>query len=519
VANASRFGRRDFLTRGVRVAGLGVAATLSEPLAPASGLAVAEAPTPREWGALAKSLTGPLVRPASAGYAVDRLLYNSRFSDPRPAAIAYCASSDDVARCVDFVARHRLAVAARSGGHSYGGYSNCVGLVVDVSRLGAVTVDTRANVARVGAGARLIDVYEELGRVKRLLPAGSCPTVGIAGLTLGGGVGVFGRRYGLTCDNLRAVTIVDASATRLEVDASRHSDLLWASRGGGGGNFGVATEFEFDVHPLPDLTLFTNRYPWAAASDALEGWLGWVALAPDDLWSNCLLLAQGTEGFTVEIGGVFCGSPAGLAGLLRDLSKKIGARPSSSFVGSDDYLDAVKAEAGCSRLSVAACHLAGQRRLSVLSREAFDAKSSYLDAPVSTAHATRLVRALETLHTDAPTLGGALAFDASGGAINRVGARDTAFVHRNALAGIQATFSWTSQTSPSEIAAGRRWLTWLGGAVFDPATGAYQNYIDPTLAEWPRAYYGENLARLAKVKRRYDPDDLFSFAQAIPLRP
>ena len=123
----------------------------------------------------------------------------------------------------------------------------------------------------------------------------------------------------------------------------------------------------------------------------------------------------------------------------------------------------------------------------------------------------------QNLHAHAPNVGGGLAFDSYGGAINRVASDTTAFVHRDALACIQATYSWSSYTSPSEIAAGAQWLRWLGTNVFDPTTGAYQNYIDPTLTNWPSAYYGTNLARLVEIKNRYDPDNLFSFAQSIPL--
>ncbi|MDE3064188.1 MAG: FAD-binding oxidoreductase [Acidobacteriota bacterium] len=505
--------RRELLGRGLRVGAVAIAAALS-PGAPAGASAAGE----RDWTGLASSLTGRLVRPSTPGYNLDRLLYNSRFADLRPAAIAYCATREDVARCVDFVTRHRLAVAARSGGHSYGGYSSCAGLVVDVSRLDAVRVDTRANTALVGAGARLIDVYEALGRANRLLPAGSCPTVGIAGLALGGGVGVLGRRFGVTCDNLRAVELVDASGTARRVDAGRDADLLWACRGGGGGNFGVVTSLEFDVHPIPDLTLFSLQYAWPAAGAVLEGWQHWVAGAPDELWSDLHLLSQGTAGLLVEVSGVFCGSPSGLGPHLRSLSSAVGERPASSFVGSDDFLEAAKVEAGCARLSVAACHLATDRRLGVLGNEAYEAKSSYLDAPTSTRRAEQFVHALEVLSAEAPRLGGALAFDAYGGAINRVAAHETAFVHRDKLAGVQATFSWSAASAPSEVAAGRRWLRWLGDEVVDAAAGAYQNYIDPTLRDWPRAYYGENLARLTAVKRRYDPDDVFSFAQSVPLR-
>jgi hypothetical protein len=472
--------------------------------------------TATAWAHFGATLTGSLVLPANPRYRIDRLLYNSKFVNLHPRAIAYCATPDDVARCLDFASSHDVAIAARSGGHSYGGYSNTDGLVIDVSRMAGVTVDTKANTARVGAGAKLIDVYNGIGSANRLLPGGSCPTVGIAGLTLGGGIGVFGRKFGLTTDNVRSVTLVTADARIVTADDSTNSDLLWACRGGGGGNFGVATSFEFRVHPMPEVTLFTLQYPWAAASDMLSAWGHWIDTAPDELWSNCQLLSQGTYGYLPQIAGVYCGTPSELASVLAPLKSMIRTAPTSSFIGSNSYLSAMAIEAGCAGLSIAACHLTTQRPAGRLSREAYSAKSSYVDATMNDTAVAAFIGAVENLHEHAPTVGGGLAFDSYGGAINRVASDATAFVHRDKLACIQASYSWSSYTSPSVIAAGARWLTWLGTNVFDPATGAYQNYIDPTLARWRSAYYGSNLPRLVSIKEKYDPDDRFSFAQSIP---
>ena len=174
-------------------------------------------------------------------------------------------------------------------------------------------------------------------------------------------------------------------------------------------------------------------------------------------------------------------------------------------MGSNDYIQAMQIEAGCSGLTIAACHLSTVNPHGVLSREAYSAKSSYVDSPTSSAHATQLVGAVEALHDYAPNLGGGMAFDAYGGAVNRWSSVETAFVHRDKLACIQATYSWSGYSTPSEIAAGERWLRWLGSNVFTPETGAYQNYIDPTLVDWRTAYYGSNLERLVKVKGKYDP--------------
>jgi hypothetical protein len=473
-------------------------------------------PSAREWKNLAASLVGTLVLPSDSAYGVDRLLYNAKFVDPRPLAIAYCASADDVARCVDFATTREIRLAARSGGHSYAGYSTCDGLVIDVSRLAGISVDTTSNVATIGAGAQLIDIYNVLGSHDRLLPGGSCPTVGIAGLAMGGGIGVFGRKYGLTLDNMREVSVVTADARHLHADADRHADLWWASRGGGGGNFGVATSFIFDVHPMPEITLFTVQYPWAAAATMLNAWQEWVVDAPDELWSNCELLSQGAYGFLAQVGGVYCGSPGNLSALLARLQTSIGSTPTYNFVGSSEYLNAMETEAGCSGLTVAACHLSTQRPAGTLSREAYSAKSSYVNGPMDHARCSTMVAAVEHLAALAPTIGGGLAFDSYGGAINRVASDETAFVHRDKLACIQATYSWSSYASDSVIDAGATWLTWFGGHVFNPATGAYQNYIDATLDNWQQAYYGSNLDRLVKVKRKYDPENHFSFAQSIP---
>jgi len=530
ISTSARHNRRTFLRRTLGVGVIAAAAlasaiyvedrkstatttTTSPTTTTTSGPATAAS-----WAQLGASLSDSLVLPTNPRYAVGRLLYNSKFVDLHPRAIAYCVTPDDVARCVDFATSHDVAIAARSGGHSYGGYSNSDGLVIDVSSMASIGVDPNANIARVGAGAKLIDVYNVIGNADRLLPGGSCPTVGIAGLALGGGIGVFGRKFGLTSDNIQSATIVTADARIITADEQTNSDLYWACRGGGGGNFGVVTSFEFDVHPMPEVTLFTLQYPWAAASTMVSAWGQWINTAPDELWSNCQLLSQGTYGYLPQIGGVYCGSSIELSSVLAPLKAMIGTAPTYFFNGSNSYLSAMEIEAGCSGLSIAACHLTTQNPTGRLSREAYSAKSSYVDAPMDDASVARFVHAVEHLHALAPTVGGGLAFDSYGGAINRVASDATAFVHRDKLACIQATYSWSSATSPSTIAAGAKWLTSLGAKVFDPTSGAYQNYIDPTLANWQDAYYGSNLARLMTVKNKYDPDDLFSFAQSIPLQ-
>ena len=186
-----------------------------------SGIAArAAGPSPADWAALAKDLAGTLVRPADAKYNTDRLLFDPRFDGQRPAGIAYVANPHDVSTCLAFASKFKVPFAARSGGHSYAGWSgNTNGLIIDVSNLKAVAV--HGSTAVTGAGVRLIDFYHALAAAGRAVPGGSCPTVGIAGLTLGGGIGVTARAYGLTCDNLESVQIVTANGAVLTATADQ----------------------------------------------------------------------------------------------------------------------------------------------------------------------------------------------------------------------------------------------------------------------------------------------------------
>lgn len=486
-------------------------------------LTAARRPNSTAWRLLARSLKGRLVLPSDRGYATAKELYDPRFDVARPAAIAYCASPVDVQRTIAFARRYGIRPIPRCGGHSYGGYSTGSGLIIDVTRMSTVRV-ARARkgapaTATVGAGTRLVDMYNGVSRAGVLVPGGSCPTVGISGLALGGGIGVLGRKYGLTCDAIRSLQVVTADGRLLTCNGGSQPDLYWASRGGGGGNFGVATSFTFAAHPISPLTLFTVDWPWAAAGEALGGWISWVRGTPDALWSNFLMLSAGSSGLIARSTGVFVGGVGALASLVNGLVAKVGSRPSSRFVGGpDNYLHVMLVEAGCEGMSVAQCHLPSQNRAGTLERSIFAAKSAYVGKPLPGAGCSAAAHAVEELHAQHPGLGGGLAFDSYGGAINRVPAGATAFVHRNAICAIQATVNWGSVPSGPAFAAGQGWLRGAVGALAPYTTGgAYQNYIDPYLANWQRAYYGSNLKRLSSVKRKYDPDNVFRFRQSIPL--
>ena len=328
-------------------------------------------------------------------------------------------------------------------------------------------------------------------------------------------MGVFGRAYGLTCDNLLSLQLVTADARIVSCDAHRDADLFWACRGGGGGNFGIVTSFTFRVRPIPPISLFTLEWPWTAAADVTAAWQHWLPGTPDELWSNCQLLAgSGTP--RLRVTGVSCTTPATLTAALGPLRAAIGTSPTYDFVGPEQFLDAMLIEAGCEGSTVAACHLPSQNPAGTLSRAAFDAKSAYVSSPMGDAAIGIVVDAVGTLATRAPGAGGGFVFASYGGAVNRVAPDAPAFVHRRELAGVQYSVTWVPGASPALVAAATAWLDRAAEQVAPYVHGAYQNYVDPSLADWAQAYYGANLPRLVRVKRAVDPDDVFHFAQSIP---
>jgi FAD/FMN-containing dehydrogenase len=457
-------------------------------------------PRPIDYQDLAGKLTGRLVRPGAADYALASRSYNPRYDGRRPAAVALCARTEDVQTCVAAAAASNTPIAARSGGHSYAGFSTPdSALVVDLAGLSGVRVD--GDTATIGAGTRLIDVYGALAAAGLALPAGSCPSVGVAGLTLGGGIGVLARKYGLTCDRLTGATVVTSDGQARAVSATELPDLFWALRGGGGGNFGIVTSFTFATVPAPGVTVFQLGFPSGAVADAFGAWQPWLWQAPDELWSN-FNITGGVSGSTCTIAGCFVGSAAPLNQLLNSLIARVGHQPGYRTVLARSYLDAMRYYAGCSGESMSACE--AQTRGAQWKRELFVASSRMLPAPVADpARLTSIADGRPNLH---------MIVDGLGGAVAQVGASDTAFPHRSAVASVQI---YLKTTTAGQVAAARS-VT----AVRDQLTpvvggGAYVNYIDATMPNWATAYYGTNLPKLREVAQRYDPDRVFTFAQAV----
>ncbi|MFE0135310.1 FAD-binding oxidoreductase [Streptomyces sp. NPDC059037] len=464
--------------------------------------------------ALAKDLDGTLVKPGEAKWAAARQLYNTRYDTLKPTAVAYVAGPDDIRTTLAYARAHDVPVSIRNGGHSYGGWSSGTGrLIVDVSKLNK----TRASgtTATVGAGAKLIDVYRGLAAKGVTIPAGSCPTVGISGLTLGGGHGVVSRAYGLTCDSLTSATLITADGKLVTASARENKELFWGLRGAGNGNFGVVTELTFRTHAAPQGVSAYMTWPWSKAAAVIKAWQQWGPDQPDEIWSSAHLANTPGGTPTVSVACFSLGTYGDLQNAVDRLADKVGAPARSVSLKRRSYKESMEVYAGCSSFtSDAQCHLPGatpgRSPQGALNRETYAASSDFFDRSLSAAGVRALLTQVENV-TGASA--GSIALTALGGAINRVDPTATAFVHRRSRMLAQYIASWRPGTSGKPAQA---WLKTAHGAMARHASGAaYQNYADPTLTNWRKAYYGDAAPRLKKLKQQYDPKRFFDFPQAI----
>jgi FAD/FMN-containing dehydrogenase len=493
--------RRELLRRGGQLA-------LVAGVVPFGGR-IADSLAASIYDELANTIRGDVILPGDSAYNQARLLFDTRFDAIKPKAVVMCESRADVQNTVRWARKHAVRIVPRSGGHSYGGYSSTsAGVIVDASRLNGVALGANHR-AVIGPGARLIDVYDRLWRSRRTIPAGSCPTVCVGGLALGGGIGFASRKYGLTCDNLVEATVVLADGTAVIANATRNPDLYWALRGGGGGNFGIVTRFIFRTHPVGNVATYSMEWSWSDAKKVVQAWQKLAPHAPDGLFSVLNLNAVVGGRTRITSAGQFFGSTDRLRQLLQPLVNA--AAPTRLSVSSHTYMDAQELWAGCSG-KLEECHLPPQGNLG---RSTFKGKSSIANKPLSGTAIDVMIHQLEA-RLNVGSGSGIVLLDSYGGAINRVKKNATAFVHRDALFSMQYLAYWNAG------AAAEPNLGWLRG--FYAAMRryvspfAYQNYIDPELTNWQHAYYGSNLDRLIAVKRRYDPKNVFHFQQSIPLR-
>jgi hypothetical protein len=432
---------------------------------------------------LVSQVSGQVIAPESPEYDSSRLIFNRAF-DRRPALIVRCAGASDIARALEFAQNQNLPLAVRGGGHNRAGFSVCDGgVVIDLSGMNRVEVNGDKRLARAEAGALVRDLDRATQRVGLATTSGGCPTVGIAGLTLGGGEGLLMSKYGAACDNLISAQLVLVDGSQVEASQNANPDLFWAIRGGGG-NFGVVTALEYQLHPVTDILAGTLTYAPGRIPELLQAFVKFVAAAPDEMnvVGGVLSSEQGSR-FWILIG--HCGDPGKgneLLGPLRAL------KPQEDKVRVLSYLEA---QAGAGFLSAPVAHFQTDLFLPELT-----------DAAIA---------AITTATSDAPPDTKVLIVPFYG-AITRVAASDTAFVLRQPGYEVDIVALWRD---PAKKAAGVDWVKSLRNQLQPFAHGAYVNQLGETSDELVRMAYGPNYARLVEIKKKYDPRNVLRLNQNI----
>jgi hypothetical protein len=435
------------------------------------------------------SLLGDVIQPGHPDYDAARALFNAMI-DKRPGLIVRCREVSDVRRAVELARHHGLLVAVRAGGHNVAGKALCDGgLVIDLSPMKDLRVDPAARTVRAGPGLTWGEFDRGTQAHGLATTGGFISTTGIAGLTLGGGLGWLMRKHGLTCDNVGAVEIVGADGELRTADATHEPDLFWAVRGGGG-NFGIVTAFEYRLHPVGEMLAGALFYPMDQARDVLRFYRELMATAPDELMAYALFAVSPDGTPVCVIATCFVGSLEAGERALRPL-RSFG-RPVADTVAPMSYLG-----------------------IQSMFDPAFPGgrlnywKSSFL-RDLSDEAIDTLVGWFATVPS--PQSGAAL--EPFGGAVGRVAEDQTAFPHRRAQYSLVIISMWTD---PAETARNIGWAREFWSAMQPFSTEAvYVNYLDTDDADRvPAAYGAAHYQRLRLIKQRYDPDNFFRVNQNI----
>lgn len=484
--------RRLFLGSMVGVAAAG--APLARLLAAAASTSVAgDIPATRLGGGetvLARSavrdfqdsLRGPLLMPGQDGYDRARQVWNGMI-DRRPALIARCTGAADVARSVQFARANDLLVAVRSGGHSTSGQSVCDGgLMIDLSGLRGVRVDPRARRALVAGGSLLGDLDREAQFFGLATTAGTVSHTGAAGLTLGGGFGRLGRRFGLSCDNLVSVDVVTAGGDVLRASKDENPELFWGLRGGGG-NFGIATNFEYRLHDVgPTILGGPIIFPFERAREVLDFFVEFTAGAPEELNLDCAIVAPpgGKPMVILEVcysGDLARGEKviAPVRNFIKPMADQVKAMPYLQLQSGGDEANA-----------------AGRQ---------YYVKSGFVEAPDP-----GLFDAMVAGFSPAPGRATVMLLQQLGGAIGQVRPDATAFNHRKARFDLLLLGGWED---PAQTPQHTAWIKGFWQGLEGYTRGYYFNTTIGDSQDKVRANFGENYPRLVKLKNRYDPGNLF----------
>jgi hypothetical protein len=434
---------------------------------------------------LAAGLRGNVLLPGDAGYDRARWVWNAQMLNRRPAVIVQPRGAADVSAGVRFARDSKLLLAVKCGGHSPSGKSTCdKGLLIDLSLLRGVRVDPDARLARVAGGSLLGDLDREAMAHGLVTTAGTVSHTGVGGLTLGGGFGRVARRFGLALDNVRAVEIVTANGEILRADAQQNAELFWGTRGGGG-NFGVVTGFDFDLHPMQRQVVGgTILFPFSQARQIMRFYAEYEGTAPDELYLSCALASNSDFSGVSGVGFIVChsGTPAEVERALKVL--RGAGKPVVDTVKGIDYVALQRSG-----------DLDEKRAIGSYTKTGFvkQIQPALIDA---------MINGLE----EHPERSVHVGFQHVGGAVSRVAPDATAFPHRGIHATTLLTVDWPANVDPTKHID---WLLQYWAGIVPHTAGFYTNdATEETQKQLDENYLG-NLPRLVALKNRYDPTNLF----------
>ncbi|CAG8566144.1 1765_t:CDS:2, partial [Cetraspora pellucida] len=443
---------------------------------------------------------GKKVYPNDPEYNSDLIDENTRVMFT-PSVIIYANIVADVQFSVYCASTLNMSISVRSGGHSYEKYGTIGAIVVDITNLNQIAINSTAKTAVVGAGGRLGPTFYALSQAGFLTPLGTCPSVGIGGHTLGGGYGLFGRKYGPASDNVLSMDLVDPTGRLITVTADKYTDLFFALRGAGANNYGIVTTFTFQIYPTPPkVTSISLKYNLTNIQTLFDTTRQLGPTLPDDV-SFSIVIDSGS----VELQGVYLGSQSSATQVMSQFVSL--SQPTSNQFTEESVFDSVvRWGFQQSNGTIYPYH----------SPSNFKAKSFYTKSPGLSAQGVQsLVTFMTGLPTTCPTYA---VFDLyTGGAATRIAANATAFVHRDVFHSIELFTTLTGDNTTNAQCITQ--LNSFGETFQSNYTdySCYQNYIDRDLTDWQHRYYGSNLPALIAAKNIYDPNNVFGYVQGIPL--
>lgn len=459
------------------------------------------------------TLTGDVIARSNPAYPAARQESNRHLSF-FPRFVVFCESDADVRTAIRWSQDHCLPFRVRCGRHSYQEYSVLNGgMVIDISRLNSVELDARRGIARIGAGANLGHIYDELWNQGRVtIPGGGCTGVGISGLTLGGGFGLLTRLWGLTCDSMLQLEMVDANAHMATASAEENRDLFWASKGGGGGNFGLVTAFTFAVQPIDYVTVFSVTWKWSDIRRVFAAWQRWADPESLDRRLVPILTLPAASAGTMGLIGEFVGPCAALDRLIQPMLAA--AEPTDLMIKYETYIEAVHRFTGSAPTSASPEQIRETRRWAAdtigdPALDKFKNTSAFVFRPLPPEAVAIMIDQLRC----SPSPNTLVQFNLHGGAEADIPNFATAYPWRR---GVWYSLQYQSYWSdPAEGPALVRWVEGFRRRMLPWTRGAYVNYIDADIPNWPQEFYDGNLRRLLDVKHQIDPRNVFDFPQGL----